>query len=624
MHFWMTALPWRSFCGRTFTAALTIALMLATPCQSQAADPEPKRVLMLHSFGLRFKPWTTYAEALRTELSRRKSVDFQDQSLLSARLSSDKSDGPFVDYLRALNADQPPDLILAIGAPAANFVQRHRKDLFPTTPMVFSAVERRRVDFQKLTEYDTVVASSNDDIVFFENILRVLPLTETISVVVGTSPNETFWREELRRTTAPLAGRVQFRYYNDLSFEDILKDAAALPPHNAIFWLFMNVDGAGVTHESNSALLRLAAEANAPIFSHDGPFFGDGIVGGPMQSIALLSKATADVALRILDGEKPADIKPTFVKPAPPIFDWRQMQRWGIAESMLPPGSTIYFREPTLWERYWWQIALTITIVLVQAGLILVLLREHRRRQFAEVESQQRMAELAHVNRISTAGELASSIAHELNQPLGAILTNAETLNEILNSPTPDIAELKDIAKDILQDDQRASEVIRRMRSLLKKAPFELKNFDLNDLIGETLGVLSALAVGRKVELTSSITPDALPILGDRIQIQQVILNLVMNGIDAMKDTPSENRIISIRTSRVENLAELSVSDRGSGIPEDKLKEVFEPFFTSKAEGMGMGLSIARTIIEAHQGQIWAKNRDHGGASFRIRLPLVR
>jgi signal transduction histidine kinase len=624
MHFWMTALPWRSFCRRTFTAVLTIALMLATPCQSQAADPEPKRVLMLHSFGLRFKPWTTYAEALRTELSRRKSVDFQDQSLLSARLSSDKSDGPFVDYLRALNADQPPDLILAIGAPAANFVQRHRKDLFPTTPMVFSAVERRRVDFQKLTEYDTVVASSNDDIVFFENILRVLPLTETISVVVGTSPNETFWREELRRTTAPLAGRVQFRYYNDLSFEDILKDAAALPPHNAIFWLFMNVDGAGVTHESNGALLRLAAEANAPIFSHDGPFFGDGIVGGPMQSIALLSKATADVALRILDGEKPADIKPTFVKPAPPIFDWRQMQRWGIAESMLPPGSTIYFREPTLWERYWWQIALTITIVLVQAGLILVLLREHRRRQFAEVESQQRMAELAHVNRISTAGELASSIAHELNQPLGAILTNAETLNEILNSPTPDIAELKDIAKDILQDDRRASEVIRRMRSLLKKAPFELKNFDLNDLIGETLGVLSALAVGRKVELTSSITPDALPILGDRIQIQQVILNLVMNGIDAMKDTPSENRIISIRTSRVENLAELSVSDRGSGIPEDKLKEVFEPFFTSKAEGMGMGLSIARTIIEAHQGQIWAKNRDHGGASFRIRLPLVR
>ena len=120
------------------------------------------------------------------------------------------------------------------------------------------------------------------------------------------------------------------------------------------------------------------------------------------------------------------------------------------------------------------------------------------------------------------------------------------------------------------------------------------------------------------------ITPDALPILGDRIQLQQVILNLVANGIDAMKDTPDENRIITIRTSRVEDFAQLSVSDRGPGIPEDKLKEIFEPFFTSKAEGMGMGLSIARTIVEAHNGQIWAENRDHGGATFRIRLPLVQ
>jgi signal transduction histidine kinase len=160
------------------------------------------------------------------------------------------------------------------------------------------------------------------------------------------------------------------------------------------------------------------------------------------------------------------------------------------------------------------------------------------------------------------------------------------------------------------------------MRSLLKKAPFELKNLELNDLVRDTVEFLSALAIARKFELVSVIAPDALPIIGDRIQLQQVILNLVVNGIDAMKDTPTENRIISIRTSRVEKFAELSVSDRGPGIPEDKLKEVFEPFFTSKAEGMGMGLSIARTIVEAHHGLIWAQNRDHGGASFRIKLPI--
>ena len=175
-----------------------------------------------------------------------------------------------------------------------------------------------------------------------------------------------------------------------------------------------------------------------------------------------------------------------------------------------------------------------------------------------------------------------------------------------------------------MQDDRRAAEVIRRMRSLLKKTPFELKDLNLNDLVGETIEFLSSLALGRKVELLSRITSEALPILGDRVQLQQVILNLVVNGIDAMKDSPSDQRSISIRTSRVGEFAALSVSDRGPGIPEDKLKEVFEPFVTSKSKGMGVGLSIARTIVEAHDGRISANNEPGRGAVFRIKLPISR
>ncbi len=428
----------------------------------------------------------------------------------------------------------------------------------------------------------------------------------------------------MRRELQPLDGRIEIRWYDELSYEDVLKQTASLPPNSAIFWYQMIIDAAGVAHEGDRALTRLYATANAPIFTHDDAFFGQEIIGGPMHSALGGSRRAIAVAMRILDGERPGDIKTPPSDFARPKFDWRELQRWNISASRLPPGSEILFREPTAWERYSWQIALIIAVILLQAGLISALLNAYRWRRLAEVQSRQRMAELAHVNRFSTAGELTASIAHEINQPLGSILTNAETAAAILQSSSPDIAELKDIVKDILQDDRRASEVIRRMRSLLTKAPFELKSLDLNDVARETVEFLSALAVGRKFELVSVITPDALPILGDRIQLQQVILNLVVNGIDAMKDTPAENRIISIRTSRVENFGELSVSDRGPGIPEDKLKEVFEPFFTTKAEGMGMGLSIARTIIEAHHGLISARNRDHGGASFRIRLPLVR
>ena len=258
----------------------------------------------------------------------------------------------------------------------------------------------------------------------------------------------------------------------------------------------------------------------------------------------------------------------------------------------------------------------------MQAGLISWLLHERGRRRLAEVQARQRMAELAHINRFSTAGELTASIAHEINQPLGAILANAETAQSILVSSSPDIAELNNIVDDIIHDDRRASEVIRRMRSLLRKAPFETKNFDFNELVQETVEFLAALAVARKVELNSSLTPIVLPIMGDRVQLQQVILNLVVNAIDAMADTPGESRKINLRTSRVDNFAELSISDNGPGIAEDKLKKVFEPFFTSKAEGMGMGLSIARTIVEAHNGRIWAESPSGGGALFRIRLPL--
>jgi signal transduction histidine kinase len=613
----------RLSCARTFTAAVAVALLVAMLGQSKAADPPPKRILMLHSFGPRFKPWSDYERSIRSEISRRwQKLEFLDQSLVNAG-DGENPEPAFVDYLRTLYANRPIDLIVAIGAPAADFVQRHRQQLLPATPMIFTAVEQRRVRSEKLTENDTVVAVAHDFPAAFDNILRVLPLTQTIAVVNGTSANEKFWLEEMRRELAPLTRRIELRWYDELSFEDILLEAARLPPHSAIFWHLMNVDAAGVSHEANDALNKLSSSANAPVFSYDGSFFGEAIVGGPMHSVQKSSQITADVAVRILNGEKAGDIKIPASGFAAPVFDWRQMQRWEIAESNLPPGSTIYFREPTAWQRYSWQIALTAAVILAQAGFISALLHANRRRQFAEMQSRERLTELARVVRFSTAGELTASIAHEINQPLGAILANAETAEAILQSSNPDLVELNDIVKDILQDDRRASEVIRRMRSLLAKAPFELKRLDLNDLVGSTVELLSALAVARKCELFTVITSEALPILGDRIQLQQVILNLIVNGIDAMQDTPRENRIISIRTSRGEDFAELSVSDLGPGIPEEKLKEIFEPFFTSKAGGMGMGLSIARTIIEAHHGLISASNGDHGGASFRIKLPLV-
>jgi signal transduction histidine kinase len=364
--------------------------------------------------------------------------------------------------------------------------------------------------------------------------------------------------------------------------------------------------------------------ANAPIFSYDDGFFGQEIVGGPMHSVSEGSRDAAAVAVRILGGETAGDIKTPPSGYAEPKFDWRQLRRWGISESLLPHGSQVYFREPTGWEKYRWQVAIVSAVVGLQAILIAGLLYERRRRQVAEFEARQRIAELAHVNRFTLAGELTTSIAHELNQPLGSILVNAETAAMMLDSPSLDVKELKEILSDIRRDDQRAGEVIRRLRSLLRRAPFDAREIDLNETVGETLDLASALARARGVSLSSVLAGTPLPVKADNIQLQQVLINLIVNAIDAMADKEKSQRRVVVRTARNNESAEIEIADSGPGIPASKLNEVFEPFYTTKLNGMGMGLSIARTIVEVHHGQISAENNGGQGALFRINLPLAR
>jgi len=343
---------------------------------------ETKRVLMLHSFGRDSKPWSEYARNIRAEVEQqsRWPLEISDHSLMTASSGDEKSEAPLVEYLRALHEGHPPDVVVSLGAPAVGFVQRHRQQLFPATPMVFTAVEQRRVRYSTITASDTVVAVAHSFREFFESILRVLPDTKTVAVVIGNSPNEKFWLSEIRREARQFANRITFKWYNEFSVEDILKDAAALPPQSAIFWHLMNVDAAGVVYEEDRALKALHAVANAPIFSVYDTSFGNGIVGGPMHSVVEGSRLTASVALRILGGERAGDIKVPATGFAAPKFDWREMRRWGINESRLMPGSEIYFREPTVWEQYRPQILMVCAVILLQSALICWLLyqRAHR------------------------------------------------------------------------------------------------------------------------------------------------------------------------------------------------------------------------------------------------------
>ena len=546
---------------------------------------------MLHSFGRDFRPWSAYALSIKAALEQQSPwpLDIQEHSLLTARFNNPGPEAPFVDYLRSLYAGRQPDIVLSIGAPAARFVQKYRGQLFPDAPMVLTAIEQRLVDRSLLTDNDTVIAVYNDFSAFFGSILQVLPDTQTIAVVIGASPLEKFWLDEAKREAKPFENRVAFVWYADLPFEEILKQARVLPPHTVLFWGLMSVDAAGVAHEGDLALRSLHAVANAPIFSFQEAFFDGDTVGGPMHSIAESSRQTASATIRILGGEKPGNIKVQPIGFASPKYDWRQMQRWDISRSNLPPGSEVLFREPSIWEKYGWQLALIGGVILVQGVLISGLLHERQRRRLAEVELRQRMAELAHVNRYAAAGELTTSIAHELNQPLGSILTNTETAELILKGGSPNLDELREILADIRRDDLRASEVIRRLRGVLKKTPFEMIELDVNETVREVIGFVSALAHGREIQLSYAPTSVDLRIKGDPVQLQQVILNLIINAMDAISEAEPRKREISVTTNLSGASAEIRVGDTGPGIDAGESQEGLRSVFHDKAAGHGHG-----------------------------------
>jgi signal transduction histidine kinase len=616
---------WPVVAARLCVCLLVLAAILPGPASS-APRGELKRVLMLHSFGRDFRPWSEFARTIRAELEQQSlwPLDLQEHTLLTARFNNPGPEAPFVDYLRSLYSGRPPDIVLSIGAPAAKFVQKYRAQLFPETPMVLTAVEQRLVDHAGLTDKDTVVSVYNDFSGFFRSILQVLPDTQTIAVVIGASPLEKFWLDEVKREAKPFENRVAFVWYADLSFEEILKRATALPPHTVLFWGLMSVDAAGVAHEGDLALRSLHAVANAPIFSFQEAFFGGETVGGPMHSVAGSSEKTVNAAIRILGGEKPGDIKIEPIGFASPKYDWREIRRWGISESNLPRGSKVLFREPSIWERYSWQLALIGSVILVQGVLISGMLHERRRRRLAEVESRQRLAELTHVNRYSTAGELTTSVAHELSQPLGSILTNTETAELMLKGSSPNLDEVREILADIRRDDQRAAEMIRRLRGMLQKVPFEVRDIDLNETVREAIGFMRALADGRGIALMYAPAATELQIRGDVVQLQQVVLNLIINAMDAISGVQVGKREIGVTTIRSGAYAEIRIGDTGPGIAASDLKNVFDRFFTTKPQGMGMGLAIVRTIVEAHHGQISVENQLSGGALFTIRLPIAR
>ena len=579
---------------------------------------------MVHSFGSTAPPFTTHSTAFETTLTQEmgKRIDLDEVSLDMARYAQPDMEEPFVEFLLKRLGKWDPDLVVPVGSPAGRFVAKYRNRLFPHTPVIYTGMDLRTLP-PGAFDNATFVGESFNLAGLVEDILQLAPDTTNIAVVLGASPLERYWTVEFRRAFEPFTNRVSFTWLNDLTFDQMLERVAKLPPRSFILIALLLRDASGVTHNQDDALQRLHAVANAPINGMYQHQLGLGIVGGRLYHAEVQGAESARIAIRILRGEPAVSFPPMIVPAQAPRYDWRELQRWNISADRLPPGSEISFRQPTVWERYRWWIVGALVVFAAQAAMIGGLLLQRTRRHRAEAELQRNREELAHVMRVSTVGELTTSVAHELSQPLGAILSNADAAEMFLTADPPALDEVRDILADIRKDDQRASEVIRRMRSLLRKQEVAPKSIEINEAVEEVLKLLSTGASVRKVAMKFERTAGLPRVWCDPVHFQQVVLNLVLNGMEAMAGLPEEKRQVVVRTGPANNgTVKIAVADSGPGIPVDSLPKLFEPFFTTKKEGMGMGLSIARTIVEAHHGQIWAENNSEVGATFYFTVPV--
>ena len=547
-------------------------------------------------------------------------VEIYSEYLDEPRFGGARYELTIASYLHDKYADRPLDAVMTGGDDALEFILRHRDQLFPRVPVLYVGVTPLALQSMPPLPPDVVgVPMVWDFAGTVEMALRWHPHATRLVIVQGASIQDD-WESVITPQIAPILGHVQTEYLIGLPPAALQRRLRELGSDSVVLTMGFHRDRDGGFYVPGNAIALIVAASSAPVYSAADIALGSGVVGGRMLSYEGTGRQYGQILERLFSGQPDWKRMPDS-NPSSLQVDWRQVKRWGIDPELIPPDAIVKFRPPTLWQTYRNAVVAAVTVILLLSVLVVSLLLERQRRRTAEIAVRKQHTELAHASRLAVAGELTAAIAHEINQPLGAAQTYADTTELILQAGGDRREDLLRLVGRIRNDILRASEVIKRLRNLLARQEARRQPLDLNAALTDVEVFLRPELERRDMAL--ALRPAATParILGDETQIQQVLINLIMNAMDASADAPADRRTIVVQVEFAAGTYSIAVKDRGSGFTDDNLSKLFDSFFSTKRTGMGLGLSIARTIVEAHGGTIQAENAPGGGAIFHVQLP---
>jgi len=619
--------------------ALSVAPMIAS-AQAGGTEDEVRRVVILNSTDPYLPAFLVLDSALREAIraGSRARTELYAETLDMHRFPRKLLDQDVVVLLRKKYRDLKVDVVVADALIALDFARHHGDEIWPGAAIVFDSVPVPLLQERSLNPRTIGVPVQLEFGQTLELALKLRPTTQRIAVVAGNTDPDRRYLSLARASLERYAGRLDVQYLVGLTLAETVAAVQALPADAVVLYLTMFRDGAGFPQVPRDVLTRIAAVSRAPVFGVFETYLGHGITAGSIASFDAQGRRAGELVARVLNGEDPSAIGVQALVESRCITDWRQLRHWGIDDSLLPGDCEVRFKKVTTWDRYHWQILAALAVILAQTALIVTLMLNRRglrqaqaalqdeygRRTQAETITARLRVRLARFTKERSLGTMATTIAHEINQPLIGIQNYAQAAKRRLQSGVDGKPKLIDLVAKIEGQAERAGAITQRVRSLVNRSDPQLIPTPIIPLIEEVIRMMEPETDNRGCRFVFEPPSKHSAVLADALQVQLVLVNLLQNSIQGVCSSDQYDKRVSVDVRRINDReAQVSVADGGPGVPPERVNDIFEAQYSGNSTGMGMGLSICQDIIGAHGGRLWYEPKPAGGAIFRFTLRIA-